>query len=154
MLNLRTSWLKAWLCGAPLGLATGLAGCGGSPQGPSEPTGGNTQYWEVVYSGTVVMADAPFAPLGGAEMSWLTCNLSGFYCTRNVFSDSLGHYSIAHSFIVHACTPGKLEVFTSSFGVLASLSGYQAEQAEKLSLTTDFCADVHLTRDFALRKLP
>ena len=153
MLNLRTSWLKAWLCGAPVGLATALAGCGGSPQGPSEPTGGNTQYWEVVLSGTVAMADAPFAPLGGAEMSWYTCTLSGFNCTRNVFSDSLGHYSIAHSFIVHACTPGKLESWAYP-NVVAYLPGYQSVAAATQTFMTDFCDDAHLTRDFALRRLP
>ena len=144
--------LLAWL--AVASLLNGLPSCGGTPPGPNElPDSPKNQYWDVVIAGTVVMADPPLAALPGVMASWYTCSLSGHNCTASVVTDSLGHYSISHTFIVPVCVPGKRQSF-SQLGVVVSLPGYQSAGGESIHLTTDFCSDVHLAEDFALHRLP
>ena len=133
-----------------LGLALGLSGCA-LGIGDAEPP--ETQRWAVTITGTVMMADAPFAPLLGATVSLFTCDYTDVSsCTPNVTSDSLGHYSVAHTYVVPVCKQGSSKAFF--LGTLSVDSQGYGTAWVMSGITTDFCGAGQLVRDFAMRRSP
>lgn len=137
-------------------VVAGLTACGGSPVAPPDTPLGQGQLKVVKLRGTVWEAGSGH-PLPGAEVSWYTCTIDGKECTPHVFSDSLGHYAMAHEYVVRACEPGRPETYflPAGGGIAASVQGYGPSGTYvHPSVVTDYCGEVIVEFDLFLARFP